>query len=92
MASNCEQLSIHFAVSNKPVSHNFDLDAFVAEIRCDPPFPPRDGGVQLRNARSGATVVFYCDDGYELLGNASLRCQDDGYWSGVEPKCKGACV
>lgn len=62
---------------------------FLAEIKCDPPFPPRNGGIQLRNARFGATVVFYCDEGYELVGNSSLRCMDDGYWNGIEPKCRG---
>ncbi len=62
----------------------------VTEIECDPPYEPKNGVVQLRRATFGATVVFECDDGFELEGNRTLRCMQDGYWNGVEPKCKGS--
>ncbi len=61
----------------------------ITEIECDPPYVPKNGAIQLRRATFGATVVFECDDGFELHGNQTLRCMQDGYWNGIEPKCKG---
>lgn len=35
----------------------------------------------------GTTVLYSCNAGYELLGNAMLTCQEDGMWNGSSPVC-----
>nr|CAB3266736.1 sushi, von Willebrand factor type A, EGF and pentraxin domain-containing protein 1-like [Phallusia mammillata] len=34
------------------------------------------------------TIVFTCDEGYELMGAEEVVCQDNGDWSDVEPTCE----
>ncbi|KFV14807.1 Complement receptor type 2, partial [Pterocles gutturalis] len=36
----------------------------------------------------GATVYYSCKDGYELVGNVSIKCTESGAWSGPRPRCK----
>ena len=38
--------------------------------------------------RNGATLTYECDDGYELHGEANIRCVL-GQWSSEQPVCKG---
>jgi CUB/sushi domain-containing protein len=35
----------------------------------------------------GSSVSFYCDHGYELVGNHVRLCEADGVWAGAEPEC-----
>jgi len=35
----------------------------------------------------GESCNVTCDDGYELTGNATRTCQDDGTWDGEEAEC-----
>jgi len=35
----------------------------------------------------GESCNVTCDDGYELTGNATRTCQDDGTWDGEEIDC-----
>ncbi|XP_060618494.2 sushi, von Willebrand factor type A, EGF and pentraxin domain-containing protein 1 isoform X2 [Anolis sagrei] len=35
----------------------------------------------------GATIMYSCFLGYELLGNSVLSCQEDGMWNGSAPVC-----
>nr|XP_015201270.1 PREDICTED: sushi, von Willebrand factor type A, EGF and pentraxin domain-containing protein 1 [Lepisosteus oculatus] len=35
----------------------------------------------------GSTVIYTCNAGYELIGNAMLVCQEDGLWNGTAPVC-----
>jgi len=44
-----------------------------------------DDGVPTRQD----VCEFTCDDGFELMGRASLRCQRNLMWNGVEPTCVG---
>ena len=36
----------------------------------------------------GETVTFKCKKNYDLLGNATIRC-NGGVWNSKRPKCKG---
>uniref|UniRef100_A0A8C3KR39 Sushi domain-containing protein n=1 Tax=Calidris pygmaea TaxID=425635 RepID=A0A8C3KR39_9CHAR len=40
-----------------------------------------------------STVTYICEPGFQLLGNASIRCtsgdKTKGVWSGAAPECKG---
>jgi hypothetical protein len=35
----------------------------------------------------GDIVVFVCDEGYQLLGNVTSVCAEDGLWSQPVPVC-----
>jgi CUB/sushi domain-containing protein len=35
----------------------------------------------------GSNASFYCDYGYELIGNSIRTCGADGVWVGAEPEC-----
>ncbi|XP_004677499.1 PREDICTED: sushi, von Willebrand factor type A, EGF and pentraxin domain-containing protein 1 [Condylura cristata] len=35
----------------------------------------------------GTMVLYTCNPGYELLGNPTLSCQEDGTWNGSAPSC-----
>ncbi|KAI8494280.1 Leucine-rich repeat-containing protein 15 [Branchiostoma belcheri] len=37
---------------------------------------------------SGNDIQFSCDPGYELVGNSSATCQEDGSWDGDLPTCQ----
>lgn len=56
-------------------------------VTCDDlPNPPKGNVVQSDNT-VGSTATYTCFDGYELLGEDTRICQDDGDWSGDEPLC-----
>ncbi|XP_052796583.1 sushi, von Willebrand factor type A, EGF and pentraxin domain-containing protein 1-like isoform X2 [Mya arenaria] len=45
-------------------------------------------GQFLRNGTTYESVgVFYCDDGYDLIGDDTVYCQDSGEWNGTTPVC-----
>ena len=35
-----------------------------------------------------STVLFSCEPGMQLVGDASLTCRENGTWSGPAPECK----
>ena len=47
------------------------------------------GTVIVLNGYSvGSTIEYLCDRNYELIGNNTRNCQEDGTWSGRTPICK----
>ena len=36
----------------------------------------------------GDTVTYRCDDGYRLIGSATIVCQYDGRWNASIPTCE----
>ncbi|GBO04690.1 hypothetical protein AVEN_19390-1, partial [Araneus ventricosus] len=36
----------------------------------------------------GQSVVFSCNEGYELVGNSTLTCLPSGWWSSFSPFCR----
>lgn len=71
-----------------------------SEITCPAPVVPRSGhivaattGRKLRSRvyKVGALVRFACAPGYQLLGEASVICTDNGTWSHESPVCKVRC-
>ncbi|XP_035675655.1 sushi, von Willebrand factor type A, EGF and pentraxin domain-containing protein 1-like [Branchiostoma floridae] len=49
---------------------------------------PTNGQVYGHNAYTDV-MVFFCNDGYELVGDVVRQCnQDDGTWSGTQPSCQ----
>ncbi|KAF1658729.1 Complement receptor type 2, partial [Aptenodytes patagonicus] len=62
------------------------------EVTC--PQPPNianglHSGQSLDKFPLGVTVYYGCKDGYELIGNVSINCTEDGLWSKPLPRCKG---
>ena len=55
---------------------------------------PRNGDIDCSlgddgKANPGDTCTYTCDDGYGLQeGSTTRTCQNDGNWSGMEPRCR----
>ena len=57
-------------------------------VDCGTPPLPAAGGYQLVSTLYGARVTYFCEPGYELVGEATAVCQASapGSWSGA-PTC-----
>ncbi|XP_014669248.1 PREDICTED: sushi, von Willebrand factor type A, EGF and pentraxin domain-containing protein 1-like isoform X2 [Priapulus caudatus] len=55
---------------------------------CIPPDKFLHGYVINLGTYYGDEIKFVCEDGFQLLGNASAVCQRDGRWSGEQPACQ----
>nr|XP_016850966.1 PREDICTED: complement decay-accelerating factor-like isoform X1 [Anolis carolinensis] len=62
--------------------------------------PPNVAKASINGSSTGnfvynSTVTYQCDDGFSLIGEASLRCTTEdnvnGVWRGSLPECKGDC-
>ena len=67
--------------------NTFQLPCIVG-IPCDPILNGTNGGI----ASSGGTsypsnVTYECDEGYNLVGNATISCSTSGTWSSEPPTC-----
>ena len=57
-------------------------------ITCFPPVVPQRGRIEIHdNMKYGSTIEFFCDEGYQLVGENISICQADGSWSGITPSC-----
>ncbi|XP_064894761.1 complement receptor type 1 isoform X4 [Columba livia] len=61
------------------------------EVTC--PRPPNiangmHSGQSSGKFSRGVTVYYSCKDGFELVGNASIRCGESGVWSRPLPRCE----
>ncbi|XP_064382155.1 sushi, von Willebrand factor type A, EGF and pentraxin domain-containing protein 1-like isoform X4 [Halichondria panicea] len=56
-------------------------------IFCPKLTPPAYGAVNDGNNRVGTKAVYTCNDGFEISGQSSRKCQLDGTWSGKAPTC-----
>lgn len=53
---------------------------------CSPPEPPLHGGQTISEDKT--TVTFWCEPGYSINGQSSLKCSEDGSgWNGEVPSC-----
>ena len=41
----------------------------------------------LTGRNFSAEALYECNEGYELVGDRSRRCEASGEWSGTEPTC-----
>ncbi|KAK1329363.1 hypothetical protein QTO34_011547 [Cnephaeus nilssonii] len=58
---------------------------------CQPPFNMSNGnhtGGEVARFSPGMSVVYSCDEGYLLVGEALLICTHEGTWSQPAPFCK----
>uniref|UniRef100_A0A8D2Q1E1 Sushi, von Willebrand factor type A, EGF and pentraxin domain containing 1 n=1 Tax=Varanus komodoensis TaxID=61221 RepID=A0A8D2Q1E1_VARKO len=57
-------------------------------LNCGKPPPLRHGFSKGESFEVGANIKFFCDEGYELLGDASWTCQKTGMWNKKQnPRC-----
>ena len=56
---------------------------------CDVLSDPANGSVSTTGLGVGDTATYFCDYGYELIGDDTVTCQSSGSWSGPPPTCRG---
>ena len=65
-------------------------------VVCGAPKTPQDGSVFVTGHHYLSVATFECNEGYELVGNASALCTEAGTWSTPAPICippgKTSCV
>lgn len=63
---------------------------FFIEIYCGYPGYVRNGYPIGTHYYYENTVIFRCYDGYNLIGNDTIRCTETGKWYPEKPHCSGA--
>ena len=56
---------------------------------CGQLLAPENGRVEVSSNKVGGTATYYCDDGYELVGDDTRVCRASGLWAGTMPFCRG---
>ncbi|XP_077500331.1 sushi, von Willebrand factor type A, EGF and pentraxin domain-containing protein 1-like isoform X2 [Amblyomma americanum] len=57
-------------------------------VPCGIPAEPANGSLRGSLFRYSAKVSYVCSSGFRISGSAERRCQEDGRWSGDEPRCE----
>lgn len=57
-------------------------------ISCDPPEDISHGFLNGSSFNYNAVVEYVCFDGYEVVGDPTLRCSAKGFWEGMVPQCR----
>lgn len=63
-----------------------------AFLGCQPPLDIPNGnhtGGDMARFSPGMSILYSCDQGYLLVGEAFLLCTHEGTWSQPAPYCKG---
>ena len=69
--------------------HTYDSHIVLTFVVCGGLSNPVNGGVSNTVAGVGDTVTYFCNYGYELIGDTTVTCQASGNWSGSPPICRG---
>uniref|UniRef100_A0A667ZKN9 Sushi, von Willebrand factor type A, EGF and pentraxin domain-containing protein 1 n=1 Tax=Myripristis murdjan TaxID=586833 RepID=A0A667ZKN9_9TELE len=56
-------------------------------VSCGPPRPLEHGSFQGADFLAGSSVVYQCNAGFYLLGDAKVHCANSGKWGGNPPAC-----
>lgn len=73
-----------FSFFNYPVSYILEN----SNSHC-PKLSINSGSILHTGDDVGDTAYYNCIEGKELSGLPLRKCQEDGEWSGLEPKCQG---
>ena len=66
------------------------FEFYIAAVECKELHHPLNGRVEFPvPIVYQSEAVYTCDMGYNLVGNSSRYCLDDGVWGGTEPSCVG---
>ncbi|XP_010293062.1 PREDICTED: sushi, von Willebrand factor type A, EGF and pentraxin domain-containing protein 1-like, partial [Phaethon lepturus] len=63
-------------------------DDICIPVSCGTPESPEHGFVVGTKYNYKDVVLYKCDSGYELQGDAERTCQEDKLWSGTVPVCR----
>ena len=75
--------------SNYSYGHNNNINVLlISTAPCKEPADPAHGFKRGQGFKHGHSVTFYCRDGYQRAGAASITC-NDGKWNSQNPVCKG---
>ncbi|XP_056591707.1 seizure protein 6 homolog isoform X2 [Triplophysa dalaica] len=93
LRSSSNQISVRFSSeqANRPGLLLLRYRAFV--LSCVSPLTPINGDISVTSLKVGGVAYFFCLNGYQLQGSASLTCKNAStpFWSGREPTCQVAC-
>ena len=53
---------------------------------------PENGEVTQTGTLVGSVAIYSCFPGFELVGEETRTCQENGQWSGTEPFCRRECT
>uniref|UniRef100_A0A8C8CUC4 Sushi, von Willebrand factor type A, EGF and pentraxin domain-containing protein 1 n=1 Tax=Oncorhynchus tshawytscha TaxID=74940 RepID=A0A8C8CUC4_ONCTS len=56
-------------------------------VKCGSPWPLEHGLFQGADYHAGSSVVYQCNPGFYLLGDAKVLCTNSGKWGGHTPAC-----
>ena len=54
---------------------------------CEAAVIPANGSINSTGIMEDDTVTYFCNEGYDLYGDANRTCQSNGQWSGIQPEC-----
>ncbi|XP_041743551.1 complement decay-accelerating factor-like isoform X2 [Coregonus clupeaformis] len=61
-------------------------------VTCDEPFEIKNGTILEKPDKEfpeyGDVIQYSCDEGYTLIGNKSIECNEDGEYNSLPPECK----
>ncbi|XP_070794674.1 sushi, von Willebrand factor type A, EGF and pentraxin domain-containing protein 1 [Pituophis catenifer annectens] len=57
-------------------------------VECPQPEEIQNGIVDVQGLTYLSTALYSCKPGFELMGNTTILCGEDGHWLGGEPSCK----
>uniref|UniRef100_A0A3Q3JW62 Sushi, von Willebrand factor type A, EGF and pentraxin domain-containing protein 1 n=1 Tax=Monopterus albus TaxID=43700 RepID=A0A3Q3JW62_MONAL len=57
------------------------------KVSCGPPRSLENGLFQGADFHAGSSVVYQCNAGFYLLGDAKVHCSNSGKWGGNPPAC-----
>ncbi|EMP30778.1 Sushi, von Willebrand factor type A, EGF and pentraxin domain-containing protein 1 [Chelonia mydas] len=57
-------------------------------VECPQPEEIQNGIVDVQGLTYLSTALYTCKPGFELLGNTTILCGEDGHWLGGKPACK----
>lgn len=66
------------------------LSLTVLEVYCGYPGYIRNGYLLGTKYYYQDRIIFRCYDGYVLVGNTTIECQEDGRWYPDKPQCTGS--
>ena len=78
-------------------ANNLPLSAFLISVKTSGPdetfsdcpklSPPQNGVIDNYSLSKGTSVLFACDMGYTLFGEATLTCEATSTWDYAAPVC-----
>ena len=96
----CHSVFVKVTVLGVDLSLHATVRMLIFKLSCLKPFPhsvnmcptlvpPANGNLVLSGNTFGETASYTCNTGFILVGDPTLTCQSDGFWSGPEPTCEG---